>query len=97
MDTNQDTVTLDDLQRRSADILSQLRQTGRPITLTIDGGPALVVQDASSYRKLVDLAEEAAAVEGIRRGLEDVRAGRTQPLDEAFEEIRRSFGPSTEA
>jgi putative addiction module CopG family antidote len=36
-------------------------------------------------------AEEARALEGIRRGLEDVRAGRSQPLDEAFDEIRRNL------
>ena len=33
-------------------------------------------------------AEEARVMEGIRRGLDDVREGRTQPLLEAFSEIR---------
>jgi putative addiction module CopG family antidote len=33
-------------------------------------------------------AEEARTLEGIRQGLEDVRAGRTQPLAEAFTDIR---------
>jgi putative addiction module CopG family antidote len=36
-------------------------------------------------------AEEARVVEGIRQGLEDVRAGRTQPLAEAFADIRRDL------
>lgn len=36
-------------------------------------------------------AEKAQDLEGIRRGLEDVRAGRTQPLDEAFADIRREL------
>jgi putative addiction module CopG family antidote len=36
-------------------------------------------------------AEEARVLEGIRRGLEDVRAGRTQPLAEAFADIRRDL------
>jgi putative addiction module CopG family antidote len=35
--------------------------------------------------------EEACVVEGIRKGLEDVRAGRTQPLAEAFADIRRDL------
>jgi putative addiction module CopG family antidote len=34
-------------------------------------------------------AEEARVLEGIRQGLDDVRAGRTQPMAEAFAEIRR--------
>jgi putative addiction module CopG family antidote len=33
-------------------------------------------------------AEEARTLEAIRQGLEDVRAGRTQPLAEAFTDIR---------
>jgi putative addiction module CopG family antidote len=34
-------------------------------------------------------AEEARVLEGIRHGLEDMRAGRTQPLAKAFADIRR--------
>lgn len=36
-------------------------------------------------------AEKARDIEGIRQGLEDMRAGRTQPLDEAFADIRREL------
>jgi putative addiction module CopG family antidote len=36
-------------------------------------------------------AEEARTLEGIRRGLEDMRARRTQPLAEAFADIRREL------
>jgi putative addiction module CopG family antidote len=33
-------------------------------------------------------AEEARVLEGIQQGLDDVRAGRTQPLADAFADIR---------
>ncbi len=36
-------------------------------------------------------AEETRVLEGIRKGLDDMRAGRTQPLAEAFAEIRRDL------
>jgi putative addiction module CopG family antidote len=36
-------------------------------------------------------AEEARALHGIEQGLEDLRAGRTQPLAEAFADIRRDL------
>jgi putative addiction module CopG family antidote len=36
-------------------------------------------------------AEDARVLEGIRQGLEDMRAGRTQPLAEAFADIRRDL------
>jgi putative addiction module CopG family antidote len=35
--------------------------------------------------------EDARALEGIRLGLEDMRAGRTQPLADAFADIRRDL------
>ncbi len=35
------------------------------------------------------IRDEDEALDGIRRGLEDVEAGRTQPLAEAFADIRR--------
>lgn len=39
-------------------------------------------------------AEEAGVLEGVRQGLDDIRAGRTQPLAEAFAEIRRDLNLS---
>ncbi len=36
-------------------------------------------------------AEEARVLEGIRRGLEDMRAGRGRPAEEVFADIRREF------
>ncbi len=32
------------------------------------------------------------AVDGIRRGYADMKAGRTQPAEEAFEELRKKHG-----
>lgn len=36
-------------------------------------------------------AEDAQVLDGIRRGLEDMRASRGRPADEVFAEIRREF------
>ena len=51
-----------------------------------------------SEQQLVDSAlrmlqqERAAAAVGIRAGLADVAAGRVQPLDAAFDELREELG-----
>ncbi len=42
-------------------------------------------------------AERARVLEGIRQGLEDMRAGRGQPADQVFAEIRREFNLAPEA
>jgi PHD/YefM family antitoxin component YafN of YafNO toxin-antitoxin module len=73
------------------EFVQQLKETGEPLVLTINGKAELVVQDAASYQKLLDIAEEAKVLEGIRRGLEDMNAGRTQPLEAAIADIRRDL------
>ncbi len=52
---------------------------------------AEVITAAVTLLRQQDEAEEARVVEGIRQGLEDMRAGRTQPLAEAFADIRRDL------
>jgi putative addiction module CopG family antidote len=42
-------------------------------------------------------AEEARVVEGIRQGLQDMRAGRGRPADDVFADIRREFNLPPEA
>jgi predicted transcriptional regulator len=39
-------------------------------------------------------AEREETLEGIRQGLADAAAGRMQPLEEAFADLRREFGLS---
>lgn len=92
MNLNRDIHSLTDFKKNTPEFLQQLKDTGEPVVLTINGRAELVVQDAASYQKLLDLAEEARVLEGIRKGLEDVRAGRTQDLAGAFADIRRELG-----
>ena len=42
-------------------------------------------------------AEEARTLEGIRQGLDDMRAGRGRPVDEVFADIRRELNLSPDA
>lgn len=91
MNLTRDIHSLTEFKLKTPDFLKQMKATGEPIVLTVNGKAALVVQDAESYQKLLDLAEQAKVLEGIRRGLDDALAGRTQPLAEAFADIRRDL------
>ena len=91
MKLNRDIQSLTDFKHRTPEFVEQLRTSGEPIVLTINGKAALVVQDAGSYQKLLDLAEESRVLEGIRQGLEDMRAGRGRPADEVFTDLRRDL------
>ena len=60
-----------------------------PLVLTMNGRAELVVQDAAAYQALLDRVE---AIEGIQRGLADVKAGRTRPARKVFARLRRKHG-----
>jgi len=84
--------SLTKFKENTPEFVSQLKETGEPIILTINGKAELIVQDAKSYQKLMERAEEAKTLEGIRKGLEDMKAGRGRPADEVLAEIGREFG-----
>ena len=92
MDITKDIQPMTTFRNNSAEILRHLKQTGRPVVLTVNGKAAAVVQDAEAYQRLLDLAAEASAEEGIRQGLEDVAAGNVIDAEEAFAEIRAKYG-----
>ncbi len=50
---------LSDFQRNTKEHLRAMKRTGHPRVLTVNGRAELVVQDARSYQKLLDLLEEA--------------------------------------
>ena len=83
--------SLTDFQRNARDYIDRLKQTGRPEVLTVNGKAELVIQDAESYQKLVDALDRAEAIEGIRRGLEEMKAGLGRPAEEFFAEMREKY------
>ena len=89
LDITRDIQSLTTFRRRSGDFMKQLRRNKRPVVLTVRGKAAAIVQDAEAYQRLLDIAAQADAEEGIRQGLDDVAHGRTRPAKDVFDEIRR--------
>jgi prevent-host-death family protein len=89
IDLATDIHSLTDFKRRTAVYLEQIRQTGHPLVLTLNGKAEIVVQDAASYQRLLDILDRVEAIEGIRKGLQSVQEGRTRPAEEVFEELRQ--------
>jgi prevent-host-death family protein len=83
--------SLADFQRNPSEYLDRVRKTREPLFLTANGRSEIVLMDAESYQRMIDTIDYVEAVEGVRRGLEDVEAGRTRPASEFFEELRQKF------
>ncbi len=92
MDISRGINSLSNFKRNTAEFMQQMKETGQPIVLTVNGKAELVVQDAESYQKLLELVERLETIAAIREGLEDMKNGRTRPAEEVFEEIRRKHG-----
>jgi prevent-host-death family protein len=84
--------SLTDFQRNARDYIRRLRQSGRPVVLTVNGKAEVVVQDAAAYQELLDRLDRAEAIVGINRGLVSMRRGEGRPAEEIDEEIRARFG-----
>lgn len=86
------TDSLRHFQEHAAEFLKQLKTTGEPLALTVDGEAVAVIQDAAAYSRLQDLLERAEAIAGIQDGLDSMRRGDGRPADEVLDEIRARHG-----
>jgi prevent-host-death family protein len=94
IDLTKDVHSMTAFKRDIARFLERLRESGRPLVLTKNGKADFVVLTAASFQRLWDLADQMEELVAIRRGLDEADAGRTVPLDRAFDEIRRRHGVS---
>jgi PHD/YefM family antitoxin component YafN of YafNO toxin-antitoxin module len=95
-------IKLDDIhsltafQRDARAHVKQLKKTGRPAVLPINGKAALVVQDASAYQSLLDLIERAEAIAGIQKGLDSAGRGEGEPAAQVFARLRKKHNMAAE-
>ncbi len=89
--------SLTDFQRNTREHLERLKKSGKPEVLTVRGRAKVVVQDAEAYQRILDLAENAAAILGIHRGLLGMYAGTGQPAEEVLGSLEQELGIASEA
>jgi len=86
IDVTQDIHSLTTFKRNSSDLMKQMKKTGRPLVLTVNGKAEAVVLDAANYQAIADYFD---AVAGIRRGLADVDKGLYRDFEEFFDDLER--------
>lgn len=87
--------SLTEFQRNVKNFLAQLKQTGEPLVLTVNGKAALVVQDAATYQQLLERLEYAESIALIRQSMTEFARGEGMPAREALETLRQKYGLSS--
>ena len=91
LDLSRDIHPLTDFKRHTSEFLSQLKATGQPVVLTINGKAEIVVQDAKSYQRLLDLADRLETIEAVKEGLASMGRGEGRPADAVFDELEQEL------
>lgn len=74
---SQDVIPLADLKINPGKVVTQVKETHRPVLLTSRGRGVAVVQDLDDYEKA---QEERAFMKAIAQGLLDAKTGQLQDL-----------------
>ena len=88
IDITRDIQSLTDFKRKTNDLIRQMKETGQPVVLTVNGKAEIVVQDAKAYQRLMEIVDRIELIEALKEGLDDVKNGQTRPAREALEELR---------
>jgi prevent-host-death family protein len=91
-DIAKDIHSLTEFKRNTSEMLDQMKSSGRPLILTVNGKAELVVQDAESYQQTLELLEQVDAIEGIRRGLDHMKRGKARTAALFVKRTRRKYG-----
>jgi prevent-host-death family protein len=94
MDIRNDIHSLTDFKRRTVGFMRQLKKSRRPLVLTVNGRAEIVVQDAASYQKLLEMSERFEAISSVQEGLEQAKRGEGMTLEKFDKRMRKKYGIS---
>ena len=92
MKLSRDIQTISELKQNASKLVKQVRETGRPIVLTINGKPAVVLQDVGSYERMAEAADYELTIRALRETLDYVdNGGELIPAEETFSRISKNL------
>jgi prevent-host-death family protein len=80
-------MSLSTFKRDSNKVMRQMKKTKEPVVLTVNGKAAVVVQDAESYQKLLELKERTEVVEILRQRLSSRSRKKGRSAEDFFNEF----------
>jgi len=90
----QDIESLTAFKRNTTEYVKKIKKSGNPLVLTVNGRAEIIVQDAKSYQRMLELLDRAETIEAVREGLASVRQGKTMSLNQFDKEMRKKIRTS---
>jgi prevent-host-death family protein len=80
------------LKANAAAVLEKLAEEREPLVITQNGEARAVIQDVGTYE---ETQETLALLKLLALGTRDIEAGRTAPLEQVVERIRKKESPES--
>jgi prevent-host-death family protein len=74
------------IKSHASEVIRDLESNGETIVITLNGEAKAVIQDIRQYEKT---QESLAMLKILALGRKDAEEGKFQPMDEAFDEVRK--------
>ena len=82
----EDVKTVSELKNSLRAVFEQIHRTGRPVVVTVNGKPDVVLMDAGLFERKLRALNLAALLAG---GEDDIRRGRTRPARAFLKGLKR--------
>ena len=97
MRITRDIQSLSDFKQNASKFVKQVQETKEPLVLTVNGKPAVVVQDPDSFQAMVDNTERLELNRILRHRLKRLdEGGPRKSAEQVFSEISEKYGISFE-
>jgi len=84
-----DFMPISDFKKNANEVAARIKETKRPVVITINGRPNMVVSDAESYQATESERDEVVA--RIRNALAEKEAGKCKPFPKTLDDFYREF------
>jgi prevent-host-death family protein len=96
MKLSRDIQSLSVFKRDSSKYLKQIKKTGEPLVLTVNGKAAAVVLDPDSYQSYLREKHWQDTMSALRESRDDVKSGQVQDAEDFFREFEERHGIPSE-
>jgi PHD/YefM family antitoxin component YafN of YafNO toxin-antitoxin module len=85
----EDIHSLTDFKKNTNEFIHDLKKSGRPTILTINGKAELVVMDAAAFHKMQEQRELEESIVAVNRSLKDFEEGRYSSAEDMFKRLNK--------